>query len=107
MAPSLGPSLGRIVHYKLTDGDAQAVNRRRATMGRGDMATGEQLHVGARVAPGDLFAAMVVRVAGATVNLQVFLDGNDVLWLEAIMASHVEAAEAPLGTWSWPTRMSH
>jgi hypothetical protein len=102
----MAPSLGRIVHYTLTDGDAQAANRRRATVARWAETTGEQLHVGARVAPGDVFPALVVRIERppGTVNLQVFLDGNDVLWVERAEPSGTTPNEATLGTWSWPTR---
>ena len=46
---------------------------------------------------------MIVRtwgeLANGAVQLQVFLDGNDVLW-----ATSVCVGEGP-GTWSWPAKV--
>jgi hypothetical protein len=42
--------------------------------------------------------------AGEPTNLQVFLDGNDVLWVERVEPSRTTPEDATLGTWSWPTR---
>ena len=118
------PSIGRIVHYRLSADDAAAINRRRTT-GKsisermrlgvvGYHATAEatddlrawpagaQAHMGNAVAEGDTFPMLIVRVWGTTpesaVNGQVFLDGNDVLW-----ATSVAAGDGPR-KFSWPVR---
>jgi len=101
----LKPSIGRIVHYRITEPEAEAINRRRRDFHESRSATdrtGFIGHVGNWAAEGDLFPAMVVRVwdeAQVTVNLQVFLDGNDTLWA----TSRAEGTEA--GTWAWPERV--
>lgn len=107
-------SIGRIVHYKLSQDDAQDINSRRHDFlayqreakpplspgGRGR--TGHIGHWGNAVRPGDIFPAMVVKVwpnhPDGLVNLQVYLDGNDVLWA----TSRAEGDEE--GQWYWPVR---
>lgn len=111
------PSIGRVVHYTLTEQDAQAINKRRTdydlfrrqfsgpsapgTAG----ADGHQAHVGNRAEEGQVFPADVVRVfpGGSEVNgvcnLQVKLDGNDTYWA----TSRVEGDKP--GTWAWPPRV--
>jgi hypothetical protein len=102
------PTIGRIVHYKLSEQDAQEINRRRAdyhrfmASGHKDswVATGHVGHVGNHVRAGEVYPAMVVRtwegVNYPGVNLQVTLDGNDTYWA----TSRVEG-EQP-GEWLWP-----
>lgn len=113
------PSIGRIVHYRLTADDAEQINRRRTTGAEiaarirqeivdqsGGFAKawplGAQAHIGNEVAEGDVFPMLVVKVWGSTptsaVNGQVFLDGNDVFW-----ATSRSVGDQP-GTFSWPTR---
>lgn len=109
------PSIGRIVHYRLSEDDAAQINRRRTTgksiadrmkMVGSDGITGwpagAQAHIGNSVAEGDTFPMLIVRCWGTTatscVNGQVFLDGNDALW-----ATSVSVGEGPR-TFSWPTR---
>lgn len=86
---------GRIVHYILSEDDAQQINRRRTT-------GTPILHVGNMAQTGDHCAAIIVRFWGdqvsGTSNLQVFLDGNDVYW-----ATSRAIGEGP-GTWHWPER---
>jgi hypothetical protein len=85
------PSIGRIVHYRLTDQDAVEINRRRTSgsaiteqLKSGAWPRGAQAHIGNQVAAGDTFPAMIVRTWGSTegsaCQLQVFLDGNDTYW---------------------------
>lgn len=106
------PTLGRIVHYKLTEQDAVMINRRRDDFdafrlgdGRGKRGTGHVAHVGNTVRGGDVFPARVVRVfPGGTedngvCNLQVDLDGTDTYWA----TSRIEGDEA--GQWTWPPRV--
>jgi len=97
------PTIGRIVHYKLSAQDAEAINRRREDAvrtlnpapGIGRSADGDQVHVGNRVSEGDVFPMMITRVWGLDldaqaptaerlVNGQVFLDGNDVYWATSV-----------------------
>jgi hypothetical protein len=105
------PTIGRIVHYRLSQADANAINKRRADFqafrsnfsGPSDPgqpgADGHMAHVGNHATAGDYLPAMVVATfyAGAA-NLQVFLDGNDTYW----------ATSRPNGdgngTWTWPPR---
>lgn len=86
-------SIGRIVQYKLTEQDALAINRRRAdTQAHLDEhranANGVQVHVGNKASAGDIFPMLITRVWGDTpessVNGQVFLDGNDSLWVTSV-----------------------
>lgn len=109
------PTIGRIVHYTLTDADAAAINVRRTDFdsyrakhaaaqgterapgaaGR----TGHMAHVGNNVAAGDIFPALVVRdwdTAVGTVNLQLFLDGSDSYWATSRLPG-----DQP-GQWQWP-----
>lgn len=87
------PSIGRIVHYKLTAEDAEAVNRRRKDadanrQNHRDAALGYVAHLGNFAREGDVHPMLIVRVWGATtessVNGQVFLDGNDTLWVMSV-----------------------
>ena len=100
----MNPTLGRIVLYKLTVGDALAVNRRREDFRiyteEGGPNTGHAGHSGNHVREGDEFPAMVVRAWGSDglVNLQVHLDGNDTLW-----ATSRREGDGP-GCWRWPPR---
>lgn len=103
-------SLGRIVHYTLNEADAEAINRRRvAKPHTADWPVGAQAHAGNHVQAGDFFPAIVVRVNSdpSTLNLQVFLDGNDVYWAMSIHEATVSSGPAgvELGLWSWPTRV--
>ncbi len=109
------PTIGRIVHYRLSADDVTQINRRRTT-GKsiadrmqygGDpilkaWPAGAQAHIGNEAAEGDTYPMLIVRCWGDTetsaVNGQVFLDGNDVLW-----ATSVCAGEGPR-TFSWPSR---
>lgn len=76
------PTIGRIVHYRLTDSDAYAINSRRHSLmiSPGDV----NCHVGNSVREGDVFPAVIVRVfdpSSSNVNLQVWLDGGDSHWV--------------------------
>lgn len=99
------PTVGRIVHYKVSEYDADQINGRRQDFRESRSAaerTGFVGHVGNGVNAGDVFPAMIVRVWDApqtTVNAQVFLDGNDSFWA----TSRAEGTEP--GTWAWPERV--
>ncbi len=115
------PSVGRIVHYRLSLTDVEAITRRRTTgasiaermklavpsadgnaQAISGWPAGAQAHIGNAVAEGDVFPMVIVRLWGTSptsaVNGQVFLDGNDVFW-----ATSRIAGEGP-GTFSWPVR---
>ena len=94
---SMKPTIGRIVHYTLTDADAAAINvraptstatapstpRRKAPSEHPARQAGRPRRTSQRVAAGDIFPALVVRdwdTAVGTVNLQLFLDGSDSYW---------------------------
>jgi hypothetical protein len=97
------PSTGRIVHYTLTEADADRINKRRAdakAAARGSVEDGAQVHVGNDAHADQVLPLLVVRVnPGGHVNGQVFLDGNDTLWVTS-------AAEGDgRGQWAWPPRV--
>jgi hypothetical protein len=102
------PSIGRIVHYTLSEQDADAINRRRADAIRGrtaDEHSGVILHSGNTTNAGDVYPAIVVRVfpggteANGVCNLQVLLDGNDTYW-----ATSRAEGDGQLH-WCWPPRV--
>jgi hypothetical protein len=99
------PSIGRLVHYTLSQADADQINRRRQDFHQSrsaDEHTGYVGHVGNWAAEGDVYPALIVRVweeAQVTVNAQVFLDGNDVFWTTSRPKGNTP------GTWAWPERV--
>lgn len=98
------PSIGRIVHYKLTADDAAAINRRRvADVGHSeDWPEGAQAHVGNPASEGQIVPAIVVsQLTGdpTVVNAQAFLDGNDSYWITSVHEG------TDNGQWSWPPRV--
>lgn len=101
----MNPTIGGIVHYKLSASDAEQINRRRqdwvgtcAEYG-GPPGDGYQAHAGNSAAEGEVCPAVVVRTFGGTsANLQVWLDGSDSFW-----ATSRGEGDGP-GTWAWPTR---
>jgi hypothetical protein len=103
------PTIGRIVHYTLSEADADAINRRREDAERHRRAgglvpqnAGEQRHIGNRAEAGQVYPMLITRPWGSTpessVNGQVFLDGNDVLWVTSVSAGEGQRRFA------WPTR---
>lgn len=96
-------SVGRLVHYKLPEAAALQVNKRRldgVMSGTAKVENGSQIHFGNGHTAGDVLPAVVVRVwENNLVNLQVFLDGNDTLWVTSAAEGENE------GQWSWPPRV--
>ena len=103
--PEQKPSVGRIVHYRLTQLDVDVINRLRADAmkhlpAHQEHADGTQIHVGNSVAAGDVYPLVITRVWNEHgVNGQVLLDGNDTYWA----TSRVEGDEP--GQWQWPPRV--
>lgn len=93
-------TVGRIVHYILNQADADAINRRRSAKPNWpEWPEGAIAHVGNTAQNGDTLPMIVCRVWGeAGVNGQVFLDGNDSLWV----TSRHEGNDP--GDWHWPVR---
>lgn len=86
------PTLGRVVHYRLSEGDVDNVLAFRAD---------KDYFVGNGVSEGQTYPAQVVATfnGGASCNLVVTLDGKDTLWV----TSRPEG-DTP-GTWTWPPRV--
>jgi hypothetical protein len=112
------PSLGRIVHYRLSAQDVEQINRRRTTgksiadrmkIQISDVEcitpllawpTGAQAHIGNDAKEGAVCPMMIVAVWSDTcVNGQVFLDGCDVFW-----ALSRNIGDGPQ-QWNWPPRV--
>lgn len=91
-----------IVTYTLTAKDAAAINRRRTTkesiserIKAALWPLGAQAHIGVKVQEGDEYPLIVVMVGpNETAFGQVFLPGNDVLYVE-----DVEPGDGP-GRWT-------
>jgi hypothetical protein len=93
-------TVGRIVHYRLSAGDVEAIRVNRTYL-PGRFGRGNDAH------PGDVYPAIVVRVdhMAETVNLQVLLDGPDTHWVTSARQGHGEKeGHADYGYWSWLPR---
>jgi hypothetical protein len=88
------PTIGRIVHYTLTDHDAQAIATKFPQMVDG-------VQVRNSASAGDVFPAVIVRAwpGDVAVNLKVMLDGYAEHWV----TSRSEGQHS--GSWSWPPRV--
>lgn len=92
------PTIGRIVHYKISEQDQQRITERQNRPlpdGRSPLANSAR--------SGDVFPAVIVRVwdtnpEAPLCNLHVLLDGELTHWI----TSRQEGTEP--GTWSWPPR---
>ena len=102
------PTIGRIVHYKLTSDEVAAINRRRVPgVGHSEnWPAGAQAHIGNPVHEGMDVAAIIVAVwpneFGEGVyglNLQCLLDGTDSFW-----TTSKKEGTLP-GEWVWPPRV--
>lgn len=99
------PTIGRIVHYVMSQWTADAINNRRksqfsvehhkeAPIAHVQATRGNAIEVGRK------YPAMIVAVWGelptSCVNLQVFLDGNDQEWVTSL-----SVGKSP-GCYEWP-----
>jgi hypothetical protein len=104
-------TVGRILHYTLTARDAAAINKRRsdAKKARKGVEDGAQIHFGNPAASGQVLPLIVTRTNGdGSVNGQVFLDGNDTLWVTSISEVKDEltyGTAETAGTWAFPPRV--
>ena len=88
--------IGMIVRYCLSNSDACTVReRRRRHVDRCDDWSDHEVFAGTDVSTGDVFPMIITRVYPETVSGQVFLNGNDTLWVEQV-------SEGPgyIGCWS-------
>lgn len=101
------PAIGRIVHYTVTGDQARQINNRRAhadahRSAHKAAANGTVVHVGSSVSEGRRFPMIITAVHGddphSLVNGQVFLDGNDSLWVTSV------ARGTQPGNYDWPQR---
>lgn len=94
-------SLGQIVLYTVSAQQADNINKRRTDgVQFPNPQSGAVVHVGNQVSEGDVFPLMVTRVwVGNAVNGQLFLDGNDHLWVTSASEG------AGPGFWFWPPRV--
>jgi hypothetical protein len=92
------PSIGRSVHYRLSEDDVERITRARRVLSN---AVTPDIRHGNAVRVGEVVSMTIVRVwpDGHGVNGQALLDGNDQLWV----TSAREGTEP--GTWSWPPRV--
>lgn len=110
------PSVGRTVHYMLSEQDAAEITRRRTT--GADIAerikadrwpVGAQAHVGNAVAAGDVFPMLIVRVwhqsEQGSVNGRVFLDGSDEYWATSRCQVVADSTDKQ-GRWFEPARVA-
>ena len=122
------PTIGRIVHYKLSQQDAVQINAQRqptyresqpGLIGPGNKVTPVYTNQGNPVSPGDIYPLLITSVWGDTegsaVNGQVLLDGNDSLWVTSV-CQHVPTTydgidpslvtyELPERSWVFPPRV--
>ena len=88
--------IGRMVLYRLTEEEALATNKRREDARQNaekmrEERPGFQAHVGYQVSEGRVFPMLIiawkitVEDGHLSVNGQVFLDGNDSLWVTDAM----------------------
>jgi hypothetical protein len=113
-------TLGRTVHYTLTEADAVRINRRRTDgasiatrMARESQNLspphwpyGAQAHIGLPATAADILPAVVVYVNEPLqrCDLQVFLRGNDVLFVTDVKEGPDPQGNI-LGCWQWPARI--
>jgi len=92
-------TLGRWVHYRLSEADVREIEHRRVLARRHNKHS-SRWPLGNDVVEGQEYAALVVAVHdGGTVNLRAVLDGEDDWWV----TSRSEGDDN--GCWHWPERV--
>jgi hypothetical protein len=104
------PTIGRIVHYRLTEDEALKTGKRREDARQQieqmhSAHAGFQAHVGNPVATGEMVPMIITQVwpdefgpGTYGVNGQALLDGSDSLWVTS-----AGQGDEP-GQWNWPKR---
>jgi hypothetical protein len=99
------PSIGRIVHFKITAECAKRINKCRQDAKASEIAStnsGAVVHTGNKASEGDVYPLLITRLwtdeptEQSAVNGQVFLDGNDSLWVTSAQQGD------GIGQWSDP-----
>lgn len=102
------PTVGRTVHYVLSENNAATINKRRADAAANQRSITEQntgfvVHTGNRAEAGQVLPLIITRVwSEGCVNGQLLLDGNDTLWLTSVTEATDPQTE---GRWAWPPRV--
>lgn len=100
------PTVGRTVLYRLTEEQAQFINRRRAAelLGKHEWQEDARKTIGNPVSAGDVFPLVICRTWGdqptSAFNGQVLLDGSDTLWVTSVS---IETTHRD-GAAYWPPR---
>lgn len=91
------PSIGRIVHYRLTEKDAEAINRRRTTgkdiaerIPRGCWTIGAQAHIGNTACAGEVVPLTITKVWPEEYAQHLSDDGSSTV--QAKLAHHQSPA---------------
>jgi hypothetical protein len=101
------PTIGRIVHYILSDEDVKQINRRRTNgqsiaerIKEDKWPIGAQAHIGNEIYQSGTIVPMIITVVWSetTINGQAFLDGNDTLWVTSSLEGTGQR------NWFWPPR---
>jgi hypothetical protein len=88
------PSIGRLVHYRLTDKQAREITEECV----GYMGFGQgRRHLGNQTLP---LLITAIHASTGTVYGQVFVDGKGVIYVQEVR----EGGPGEPGTWSWPER---
>lgn len=123
----MSPTIGRIVHYRLTADDAERISRRRTTpssiaerIKAAVWPLGAQAHIGNQVREGEVVPLVITQVwpeeyagnarlahhpegttyeGAAGVNGQALLDGSDSFWVTS-----APQHSTLTGGWFWPPR---
>lgn len=93
-------TIGRIVHYCMSELDCTDVKHQRLLNGQ----TKNSGVVGNEPHPGSVYPAIAVAVLSTSgANLQVFLDGPDVYWALYRLIDESAWVDPTPGSWRWPT----
>ena len=111
--PEQVPTVGRSVHYTLTEDDCREIASQRAGVvanvplsdGQSSMAIVDVWYGNTHYLGDTLPMGIVAVNSNESVNGQVVLDGNDVLWKSSAMYTTDSDGQAQIGCWHWPPRV--